>query len=191
MRRLHLSIAVALFGILALGRSGQAQEPALPENFTANAIVSNNIRSGAGVIQMRVTRWTASTERERFVSTLQSKGPEALLELLRESPRVGNIRTPDALGYPLHYAHERDADGVRHIVLATDRPIGFWEQMNQPRTIDYPFTVVQLEIGENNRGKGTISYASKITARGDTIEIENFANAPIMLSDVRSDKRPR
>lgn len=32
-------------------------------------------------------------------------------------------------------------DGGRDVVIATDRPIGFWEATARPRTIDYPFTV--------------------------------------------------
>ena len=43
-----------------------------------------------------------------------------------------------------------DAD----IVIATDRPIGFWEAANQPRTIDYPFTVIQMHLGSCGRRQG-------------------------------------
>ena len=47
-------------------------------------------------------------------------------------------------------------------MLATDRPIGFWEATRRPRTIDYPFTVIQMEIDRDGEGKGTLSYATKI-----------------------------
>jgi hypothetical protein len=49
-------------------------------------------------------------------------------------------------------AYDLRADGGRQIVLATDRPIGFWEAIRQPRTIQYPFTVIQLEIGRDGIG---------------------------------------
>ena len=42
-------------------------------------------------------------------------------------------------------------------VLATDRPISFWEATHQPRTIDYPFTVIQMELDREGHGKGTLS----------------------------------
>ena len=53
-------------------------------------------------------------------------------------------------------------------MLATDRPIGFWEAVRQPRTIQYPFTVIQMEIDRDGIGKGTLSYATKIIARATT-----------------------
>ncbi len=85
---------------------------------------------------------------------------------------------------------------VRHmrpgqIVLATDRPIGFWEAVRQPRTIQYPFTVIQMQMGHDGNGKGTLSYATKIIARGDTVELENFATQPIMLTEIRSQRSER
>jgi hypothetical protein len=102
---------------------------------------------------------------------------------------VGTIRTPDSLAYDLRYAHQRPgADGGRQIVLATDRPIGFWEAVRQPRTIQYPFTVIQMAMGRDGRGKGTLSYATKIVARDNVVELENFATQPIMLTEIRSEK---
>jgi hypothetical protein len=159
------------------------------EEFTANAIVNNNLGSGAGRVIMRVTRWSTEAERGQLARTLMKTGANDLLDQLREMKSVGTIRTPDSLGYDLRYAHqEPGADGGRRVVLATDRPMSFWEAVNQPRTVDYPFTVIQMEIDKNGEGKGTMSYATKIIARGNTIELENFASAPVMLTEIRAKK---
>jgi hypothetical protein len=167
----------------------RAQTIGEPEEFTAVAIVNNNLASGAGTVLMRVTRWSTESERSRLISTLKSKGPDKLLDELKGMKSVGTIRTPDSLGYDLRYAHQSPApDGGRQIVLATDRPIGFWEASHQPRTIQYPFTVIQMQIGADGRGKGTLSYATKITAHGNTIELENFATQPAMLTDIKAEK---
>jgi len=69
-------------------------------------------------------------------------------------------------------------------VLATDRPIGFWEARNQPRSFDYPFTVIQMQIDRNGEGTGTLSYATRIRVVKDTIELENFATSPVMLTKI-------
>ena len=112
-----------------------------------------------------------------------------MLDVLRDQKSVGTIRTPDSLGYDLRYSHQQPAeDGGRRIVLATDRPISFWEARNQPRTMDYPFTVIQMQIDKNGEGKGTLSYATKIIARGNTIELENFASSPVMLTQIEAKK---
>jgi hypothetical protein len=73
-------------------------------------------------------------------------------------------------------------------VLATDRPIGFWEAVHRPRTIQYPFTVIQMQIGRDGKGKGkgTLSVATKIVAHKNVVELENFATQPVMLTEITS-----
>ena len=166
-----------------------AQTHGVKEEFTAVAIKSDEFGSGAGTVLMRIDRWSTGAERTRLVNTLQQKGPRALLEELQDARPGGTIRTPDSLAYDLRYAHEaKGADGTRQIVIATDRPIGFWESVNSARTLDYPFTVIQMQIGADGKGKGTMSYATRIRAHGQVIELENFSTAPIMLTDIEARK---
>ena len=187
--RLWLVASTALL-LLADPVGSHAQNPA-PERFTATAIVNNNVSTGAGIVLMDVTRWSSEREREMLVSTLLEKGPDALLEDLRKTKPVGTIRTPDSLAYDLHYSHQAATeDGGRRIVLATDRPIGFWEQANQPRTLAYPFTIVQFEMGpDGTKGRGTMSYATKVQVRRGNIELENFSTQPVMLTEVTREER--
>ena len=185
--------ACAIFLFACVGGLGVfAQTLGEPENFTATAIVNNNLGSGAGTVLIRVTRWSTEKERMQLIETLLKRGPERLLDELQDMRPVGTIRTPDSLAYDLRYAQQRPgADGGRQIVLATDRPIGFWEAVHQPRTIRYPFTVIQMEIGRDGVGKGTLSYATKIIARNNVVVLENFATQPIMLTEIRSEKASR
>jgi hypothetical protein len=184
-----ISILAASLGLAAVlsgsGTSAQSNHPA--EEFTATAIVNNNLGAGLGRVIMRVTRWSSEAERGRLTRAILTKGPDSLLEDLRDMKSVGTIRTPDSLGYDLRYAHQEPGeDGGRDIVIATDRPISFWEARNQPRTIDYPFTVIQMHLDKSGEGKGTMSFATKIIARGNTVELENFASSPVMLNDIRT-----
>jgi hypothetical protein len=141
-------------------------------------------------VDITINRWSSDAERQRLVEVLQAKGPGALLETLRDIPEVGTIRTPDSLGYPLHYAHQTAGeDGGRRVVIATDRPIGFWEAANQPRTIDYPFTVIQMQLGPDGTGEGRMSIATRIIAHDNIVELENYATQPVMLKQVRAEPR--
>jgi hypothetical protein len=183
-----LGISLGLAAVLSAA-PGLSQTMGEKEEFNATAIVNNNLGSGAGRVIMRVERWSTEAESGLLTRTLLQKGPGELLDVLQEQKSVGTIRTPDSLGYDLRYAHQEPADeGGRDIVLATDRPISFWEARNQPRTIDYPFTVIQMHIDKNGEGKGTLSYATKIIARGNTIELENFASSPVMLTQIEAKK---
>jgi hypothetical protein len=183
-RLLSLLIVVLLAGLVALHSQTLGQK----ERFTAVAIVNNNLGSGAGVVQIDITRWSAQSERTELLNVLKKSGAEKLLDALQDMRPVGTIKTPDSLAYDLRYANQTSLpEGGRRIVLATDRPIGFWEATRRPRTIDYPFTVIQMEIDRNGEGKGTLSYATKIIPQGDTIVLENFATQPIMLTQIKSE----
>lgn len=43
------------------------------------------------------------------------------------------------------------------IFLMTDRYIGAWEAANRPRTMDYPFTLIQLQGDKDGKGVGKAS----------------------------------
>jgi hypothetical protein len=189
-----LALIICACGALlsAVEHRATAQTLGEPEEFAATAIVNNLRATGAGTVLIHVTRWSTDDERARLIETLQKKGPEQLLDELKEMRSVGTIRTPDSLAYDLRYAHQRPgADGGRQIVLATDRPIGFWEAVHQPRSIQYPFTVIQMQMGPDGKGKGTLSYATKIVANRDVVELENFDTQPVMLTEITAQKAKR
>jgi hypothetical protein len=190
--RTRLSAAAILIAVIIGGAAASGQTQGEKEDFTATAIANDEFGAGAGTVLISVTRWSTEAERTRLVNTLRTKGSNALLDELQDMRPVGTIRTPDTLAYDLRYAHEtKGPDGERQIVLATDRPIGFWEAANRPRTVDYPFVVIQMQIGRDGKGKGTLSYATKIRAYANIIELENFSIAPIMLTEIESRKSPR
>jgi hypothetical protein len=187
-RRVALAAAALLIFILpaVIARMPvMAQTLGEPQAFTAVAILNNNLGSGAGTVDIRISRWSTEAERMMLVSTLLQKGPDALLRELQKQRSVGTIKTPDSLAYDLRYSQQTPGeDGGRRIVLGTDRPIGFWEASHQPRTIQYPFTVIQMQIGRDGKGSGTLSYATKVIAHDNTIELENYATSPIMLTRI-------
>jgi hypothetical protein len=167
-----------------------AQTNGQPERFTANAVsLSPQYGTGQQTVEINVNRWSPPSDRETLIAALM-KSPEELLKQLQKIRPVGTIRTPDSIGYDLHYAQQTPLpEGGRSIVIATDRPIGFWEAANRPRSIDYPFTVIQMNLDRNGMGSGTMSYATRITTKNNIIELEDFATQPIMLNNIRADAK--
>jgi len=167
-----------------------AQTNGQPERFTANAVsLSPQYGTGQQTVEINVNRWSPPSDRETLIAALM-KSPDELLKRLQKIRPVGTIRTPDSIGYDLHYAQQTPLpEGGRSIVIATDRPIGFWEATNRPRSIDYPFTVIQMNLDRNGMGSGTMSYATRITTKNNIIELEDFATQPIMLNNIRADAK--
>jgi hypothetical protein len=177
--------AAALIAAMPAAQSNMAK----PEKFTAFAVdISNTApRANASVVDITINRWSTDAERDRLLSVFKDKGQDGLLSELQKMPVVGGIRTPGSLRYDLRFARQRpEAEGGRMIFLMTDRYVTTWEAMNRPRTIDYPFTLIQLQLDRQGSGVGKASIATKITQAADgTIELENFSSQPVMLNNVR------
>ena len=158
-----------------------------PLKLTSFAVDMSNTapRNNTTPLDITINRWSTDAERDKLKETL-AKGQDALLSALQKLPVVGYVNTPGSLRWDLHFAREKPgADGGQSIVLATDRYVTAWEAFHQPRTIDYPFTLIQLELDKNGHGVGKASIATRVTQDDDgTVELENFSSEPVMLNDV-------
>ena len=181
-----LLVTAAFPSAQTTGTSGTSRE-----RYVATAVnMGQPGPTGPWTVEMVVSRWSTEGERDRLVSVLRMKGPEALLDALRDMPRAGYIRTPDSLAYDLHFARKQPLeDGGERVFLATDRYIGFWEATRRPRTIDYPFTYMELRIGPDGKGEGKMSIFTKIAydKEENGIVLENYGTQPVLLQNVRKD----
>jgi hypothetical protein len=161
------------------------------ERYTALAVNMGSapVRWKDLTVEMVVERWSTAAERDKLLGVaFDNKGSDKLLDTLQHMPKVGYIKTPDSIGYDLHFAQKSPGeDGGEHVTLATDRPIGFWEATNRPRTIEYPFTVVELRIRPDGEGEGKMSLFAKIIPdkRRKTIVLENYGTGPVVLQAVK------
>lgn len=185
--------ACAVLGGLLAAAWTPAQTTGTPVRYTAFAVnLGSPGPSWTATVEMVVNRWSTDAERDRLLTILMEKGSDKLLDALRDMPRVGYIRTPDSIGYDLRFARRAPGeDGGERVVLGTDRYISFWEAANRPRTIDYPFTVIELRIGPGGEGEGKMSLATKIIAEKKTglIVLENYASQPVLLKSVRRETK--
>ena len=130
-------------------------------------------------------------ERQTLLGIVAERGPDKLLDALQDQPSTGTIRLPNTLAWDLRYAFQSPLpEGGRRVVLATDRPISVQEAIRNPRTTDYPYTLIEIRFDKNGVGVGKMSVATKITMSKDkqTMELENFGIEPVRLTEVRIEK---
>src|ERR1700704_2609237 len=120
--RFAITLAAVCSAAGILSPALHAQTMGSPERYTANAINMN--RGAAGQIEIVVNRWSTDADRDRLMSVMMSKGPEKLLDALQDMPRMGYIKTPDSIGWDIHFARKiPGTDGGERVVLLTDRRI--------------------------------------------------------------------
>lgn len=188
--RFGIWIALASLAATAAAPGRQTASNTEPEKYTALAVnISNVGYTGATPVDIVIERYTTDAESQRLLAILKKEGQDGLLKALRDTPRVGYIRSPASLAYDLRYARQVPGeDGGKAIVLATDRPIGFWEAAARPRSMDYPFTFIELHVNDEGEGKGSMTIATRLTLNGPVLAIENLGNQPVMLNEVKRRK---
>jgi hypothetical protein len=133
-------------------------------------------------------RWSSQAAGDRLLKALKDGGQPAALNVLRDLPRAGFISTPGNLGLQLYYASSSPIDdGGKKIFAITDRPIGFAETVNHRQSLDYPFTVIELQLNASNEGSGKLWEAAQLTFLGKAgLMVENYTyTAVIDLTKVR------
>jgi len=196
------AVAVILSGVTTAARQTEPGLLPLPLRMTAFAVNMSNVASGktTAVMDIRITRWSTQKQREDLITTATEKGQDALLRALQKMPDHGRISIPGwqgpdphnaRLGWVLHYAYETPGeDGGYRIGIATDRYIGMWEARNQPRTIDYPFSLIEIRVGKDGKGVGKMAVATKIDydKKKKQIVLENYSSEPVRLNEIKIEK---
>ena len=186
----------------AEARTQDAAVPTLPLRLTAFAVNMSTVQRPAStaVIEIRITRWSTQAEREGLLTTATQDNQDRLLRALQKMPDHGRMAIPGwtgpdphkaRLGWGLRYAVATPGeDGGLRIAIATDRYIGAWEARESPRTIDYPFTLIEMRLDRNGRGEGKMAVATKIEfdKQKRQMVLENYASEPVRLNEIKIQK---
>jgi hypothetical protein len=169
--------------------SPQGAKPG-PVRFTA---IAANLTSSRGpmtrLLDITIDRWSTDAERSRLTEALKASGQQGLLKALQQLPAIGYIRTPNSLGYELRYARlDTLTGGGQRILVLTDRYVSFAELTNQSRSLDYPFTLIEMRLKPDGEGTGQMSVAASITQADNLLIVDNYAIQPIQLTSVRREK---
>jgi hypothetical protein len=143
LKLLSVVLLASLAGASGTAPSESAEDKAVLRLHAFAVDMSGAGRARAGALEIAIERWSTDEERDRLRAILIESGADALLSALQKvKPPAGYIRTSSSLGWDIHYAREEPVgDGGRRVIIATDRPMSFWELRNQPRSVQYDFTL--------------------------------------------------
>ena len=165
-----------------------------PLRFTAFAV---QMQSGmSGELEISLERWSTDDERKALIALADTakegeSGQAKLLKALQHiKPRCGFIRTANSIGWDLMYAYESKLpDGSRQIVIATDKHVGFLQAASDGRSMDYPFTLVEMRFpAGTNKGEGKLLVQSSISTKNGRLELELYGQEPTRLTTITEQK---
>jgi hypothetical protein len=196
------SIATLALAATSVTVAGQASvQPSATDKVTIEgwALNMSNVATGANqMIRINIDKWSSAKQRELLINTFLEKKQKGLLSVLEDQPEVGRFNFPGymgpdpnnvmRLGTDIRYAMSfTGEDGGRRIVIITPRVIGFKEQVNQPRTIDYPFTLFEMRFDKAGNGEGKMAYGTQILfdKKKNNIVLENYSSEPVRLNQLK------
>jgi hypothetical protein len=160
------------------------------ERFTGFAINMDGAVN-TGTVDFTIERWSTDAERDKLLALIPKEhdSPDKLVRALQGMKSVGTIRTPQTLAWDLRYARQfKGEDGGRRIVLVTDRPIGFREARNSSRSMDYPFSILEIRLNAKDEGEGKIFGGSKVYVEKGELVVENWGTQPTRFNQIHKQK---
>jgi hypothetical protein len=182
---------VAAIAVTA-GFSKDEKKP-MADEFSGVFISMNAPGAMGSPVQIWVESYTADDVAQTLAATLAQKGQQGLLNAITNY-HVGNIRIGTSNGYPISVARQRvNADGSRTVFLASDRPFAGFQPQGGTRIADYPFGIIELKLGADGTGEGTITGAAQLSfdETKKNLNIASYAVQPGKISDVKDKKKKK
>lgn len=201
MSRLACATLMALC-VGTLGIQGKSVSSALKEVYTGNLIYFDGTfgpdaglrrgRSGSGseFFTLTINSYTPESEVAGILNALQKDGQDGLMKALGKEKR-GTLQIGSRLGRDVQAVWVTRTEEGRKISALSERWQGFGELRRGARSLDYPFTYIEIFIEEDGGdGDGTLIPAARVRSRGgNNIEVENFGIYPARLTNIKVKRR--
>ena len=150
-----------------------------------------NTRTVTRTFTMRVNRQTTAAEVAEYLKKLEGGGQDGLRDAIRNND-LGHFSLGSSLGQRLNAVVVDTVEGKTRVRAVFERWIGFGELREGYRSVDYPFSYVEIIIDpRTGKGDGTFIPAAQIRFKegkagaAGTVEIEDFGTFPGRLLGVR------
>jgi len=188
MRAFGLAV-LALMTLSSMAAAHQKGEAAsTKEVYTGTIINVSGWPSSVG-FNLTIEGRTSNEEADRYLSILAGEGQDGLMKAVHNN-RLGYIAATGQTRRDLLVVRETRLDGRRRIIAAFERWLGFFELRAGNRSLDYPFSVIDIVFDQNGSGTGTFIGLAQVRMARDKkteqvrLQIENFASFPAKVIGV-------
>ncbi len=155
------TVPVTLAAGLLLFATAFAQDNEKPEQYSAVwAVVGGGAGGSTVPIDIRINKYNTFDDIKGYADLVKT-GPAALRSAL-EKQDVGQLSPVGRVGIPIAIARKL-VDGEKTIIrVVTVRNLSFVELRYSGRSVDYPYTILELVLDKDGKGTGTAIAAAKI-----------------------------
>jgi hypothetical protein len=136
---------------------------------------------------MTIDSYNTQGEALEYAQILQSQGQDDLLKAIQKSDH-GTFAVAGQIGRDLNFVYQARSENGRRIIALFDRWESTWELRYGTRTLDYPFTYIELTLDSNGKGGGTLIPLARVyfdKKDPNLLNIENFGVYPLRLVNVK------
>jgi hypothetical protein len=186
----------SVFALLAFVGAASGQS----ETFTGTVLsygTGLSTRSTTRTFTLNINGLTSDDQAKQYLGTLQENGQDDLLKDISKQ-NLGSFSVGGQLGRNINVVRVSDVGEQKRFFIVFERWLQFAELRGGYRSVDYPFSVIELFI-DNKTGKGSGTYIEAARIRWDSdkknnqyqVEIENFATFPSKLLGVQQRNNTR
>lgn len=190
LRSARVGAAVLVAVALAAPQLTGAQSRPIPDTFIGTT--ANMVPAGVG-LKIDVLEWSGQAARAAVAAALEA---ENVADALKELPSAGYVWIDDSpVGYPLKYAYRTTDDAGRERVTFVTTPVlgayglDAWTPAGASAAQAYDYSVIELRIGKDSDGVGTLSLAAEVSADGDAqiVSLDWDGSGPLIIDAARQD----
>jgi len=187
-RRLSMLLLAGLVFLLPATVVGQTKTVGqqVKQRYEGNIIYFNGPR-GSIVTQftLRIDRLTPQQEVDRYLAELKRGGQDGLMKAI-SGKKVGTVQVGSGLARDANAIWVTDEGEGRKITVLFERWKGFGELRRGSRSLDYPFSYIEIFLDEKGHGEGTLIPAARVRFKSSgNIDVENFGIYPARLVNLK------
>ena len=134
---------------------------------------------------LRIERLTSTQDVNRYLEELKRGGQNGLMKAI-EGKKVGSVQIGTNLARDANAIWVTDEGEGKKITVLFDRWKGFGELRRGSRSLDYPFTYIEIFLDEKGKGEGTLIPAARVRFKSpESIDVENFGIYPARLMNLK------
>jgi len=170
----------------ANGAQGRQAGRSSKEVYRGNIIYIGGSRGGGtDFFTLTIESYTPDERVQNLLDVLKRDGQDGLLKAVGKDKR-GTMQIGSRLARDINEVWVAPTEEGRKITVLSERWIGFGELRRGARSLDYPFTYVELYVEDDGKAEGSLIPAARVRFKRDkTIEVENFGIYPARLTNIK------